>query len=71
LEHFKQYRPTIVMEYLTNATKNSGHEAAVKLLIGIGYSVNTLNHEGEPEPCPDVAAHLAATGWESDNLVFL
>jgi FkbM family methyltransferase len=71
LEYFKQQQPVIVMEYLADNNKNSGHKKAVGLLKDLGYRIHVLNELGEPIICTDILAHLKKTGWESDNIVFL
>ncbi len=71
LEYFKQHRPVIVMEYLADNNKNSGHKKAVGLLKDLGYRIHVLNELGEPIVCTDILAHLKKTGWESDNIMFL
>ncbi|CAN5420491.1 N/A [soil metagenome] len=71
LAYFKQHRPVIVMEYLADRNKNTGHQKAVDMLKELGYSVNVFNPLGEPEPCDNILAHLEQTGWESDNVVLI
>ncbi len=71
LEYFKQHKPTIIMEYLANPDKNTGHKKAVGMLKDLGYRIHILNAQGEPELCTDIIAHLKQSGWESDNVVFI
>lgn len=63
--------PLVVMEYLNPARHNASHRAAAALLAASGYAAHTLSPTGRPVPCPDLDAHLAQTGEDSDNFVFI
>lgn len=71
LPFFEQHHPVVIIEYIANPEKNTGHKKAVALLRDLGYRAHVLNPLGEPVICTDIVGHLKKTGWESDNIIFL
>ena len=70
-EALTEQAPLVVMEYLNPARHNTSHQQAARLLREAGYAAHTLSPAGHPVPCPNLDAHLAQTGEDSDNFVFM
>jgi len=66
-----KWHPIIIMEYAGSHTDNKPHLKATAMLIAAGYLSYRLDKEGDLMPVNDIPAHIEATGWEADNIVFI
>lgn len=69
----EQHHPAVVLEFAAPGTGAAQrHQQADAWLQQRGYRPYALNSHGVPQAIAQpVAAHVAATGWRSDNIVYL
>ena len=63
--------PAVILEFLCDERDNSHHRIAEELLRSAGYLPHRIDETGGTVPLASVTDHLAGTGAESDNIVFL
>jgi FkbM family methyltransferase len=62
--------PIIIMEFLTDTTKNEGHFKAFEMLKDMGYQVYFIKNDGELDILKDINSYFTENGLDSDNFVF-
>ena len=65
-----RHQPAVVMEYLADIRSADSHRRAAEMLLELGYASFAIADDGQLRPVKDIAAHLAAAGLDSDNIVF-
>ena len=63
--------PTIIMEFLTDKTKNEGHFKAFDMLKEMGYNAYFIKNDGDLELLKEINSYFIEKGLDSDNFVFM
>ncbi len=64
--------PVLILEYLSPTKGNDSHKRAVKLAQELGYSLHTLDNQGEKSEIPNtdlLDQNLIGNGLESTNVI--
>ncbi|MEO1262143.1 MAG: FkbM family methyltransferase [Bacteroidota bacterium] len=65
----KNYKPVIVMEYITDKSQNTAHENAIAFLRKKGFETYIINKTGKLVPEKNIKDSLKERNLNSDNIV--
>ena len=71
VKHLQQFKPMIVMEYLSSNRGNRPHVQAAQSLLALGYEQYCIDAKGGLSAVENVEHHLRAQQLDSDNIVFV
>lgn len=67
----RRLKPVIIMEFLTDKSKNRGHYEAFNLLLKANFKAYFIGQNGELSTLKDVDAYFSIGVLDSDNFIFM